>query len=488
MENLEDEGEEEVKTYMGCLAKLYKSHSLKLGLDRTKLLSDCFENPCDNYKTVHVAGTNGKGSVCFKIYVCLKLRNYKVGLFSSPHIFSLRERIKINDEPISESDLIHFVNKVFKKAKKINVNPTFFEIMTIVAYLYFSFKRVDYAIIETGIGGRLDATNILKKPELIIITSIGYDHLHLLGAELKHICKEKIGIFKKDSRVLIGPTVSIYKDVFTKATQMNCTLKVIPPDPRGESFNEENSRIAIEALNMLNIKVSSDSFLKSIITIKPPLRIQYLAPEQIEHIKNKYTKQSNFNPTNATFTNTDSYPHALILDAGHNETAIDRLCRDINCFHKGKSIRVCVSVTKPRNLSIFQPIIAHFQGVLKDIFYLPSLNERTYDFEEILDMLKNDSQISDELRVLVLSSAEKVVHWITADRKDKSNDANRTDQLYTRGSTIPIIVKNAFLECCNDNSILLICGTFFIFNEVLNAFDIYSDMQDALSMNEPSII
>ncbi|SCM05407.1 dihydrofolate synthase/folylpolyglutamate synthase, putative [Plasmodium chabaudi chabaudi] len=469
----------EIKTYNECLKQLYKTHSIKLGLGCTKKLSELFDNPHNNYKTIHVAGTNGKGSVCHKIYLALKLKNYKVGIFSSPHIFSLRERIIVNGEPISENDLIALVNEVFKKAKKINASPTFFEIITLVAFIYFSNQNVDYAVIETGLGGRLDATNILENPELVIITSIGYDHLNILGNDLNQICNEKIGIFKKDAQVIIGPSVSIYKTVFEKAKELNCNMHIVPPEPRGETYNEENTRIAIESLKKLNINV--DSVLKSIIPIKPPLRIQYLADEQMEHIKKKYTQMEMVE--NNTIS---SYPSAVIMDVGHNETAIDRLCQDINCFHKGKIIRVCISLTKPRNLNIFQPFIAQFPDVLKDVFYLPSINERTYDFNEIVEMINEDGYINSELKKHVLNSSEKVNQWLIAE-KGKNRNITGKNKLYKRG-TIPLIVRNAFLECCKDNSVLVICGTFFIFDEVLKSFDIQSDMQDTIFMNEPSVV
>ncbi|EUD69148.1 dihydrofolate synthase/folylpolyglutamate synthase [Plasmodium inui San Antonio 1] len=509
------------ESYAECLGKLYRTHSLKLGLERTKMLSECFNNPGDTYKTVHVAGTNGKGSVSYKISMCLKVRNYRVGLFTSPHIFSIRERIRVNDECISEEDFVRLVNEVWRKADELDLKPTFFEIVTIVAYLFFKSKKVDYAVVETGIGGRLDATNILRKPEVVVITSIGYDHQELLGAQLSSICDEKIGIMKEGTNVVIGPSVSIYKNVFNRAKDLNCVVKVVPPEPRGESFDEENTRIAEEALKILKVQVSSDPILKSVICVKPPLRMQYLATEQIQHVKKKISSPSGSFTNGSAMTNAMSsgmttamtngigVPLAVILDVGHNETAVDRLCQNINCLHKGKPIRVCVSATRPRSLAIFQPLVAHFQGLLQvrapkatrsseterneteqnatkrndDVLYLPSVNDRTYDFGEVADMLNSDEQISGELRGVLLRSAEKVTSWLEGTGKGGSPG----DNLYTRG-TIPLIVKNAFLECCKDNSILLICGTFFMFDEVLPAFDIHSDLQDPISMNEPSYI
>ncbi|ANQ09625.1 Dihydrofolate synthase/folylpolyglutamate synthase [Plasmodium coatneyi] len=474
--------ESTIEGYAECLAKLYGTHSLKLGLERTKLLSECFGNPGDTYKTVHVAGTNGKGSVSHKISMCLKMRNYKVGLFTSPHVFSIRERIKVNDECISQEDFVSLVKDVWRKAEECNIKPTFFEIITTVAFLFFKRKKVDYAVVETGIGGRLDATNILKKPEVVVITSIGYDHQQLLGYQLHSICEEKIGIIKEGTNVVIGPSVSIYKSVFNRAKELNCVVTIVPPEPRGESFDQENTRIATEALNILKVNVSSDPILKTVVCLKPPLRMQYLAIEQIEHVRKKLFPSTGMFTHESGMASGTSLPMTVILDVGHNETAIDRLCQDVNYFHKGKAIRVCVSATRPRSLAIFQPLVAHFQGFLKDVFYLPSLNERTYDFGEVSNMLKIDEQISADLRGFLLRSAEKVTSWLEGAGK---GDSSPGGNLYTRG-TIPLIVKNAFLECCKDNSILLICGTFFMFEEVLPVFDIHSDLQDPIPMNEPS--
>ncbi|CAA9989366.1 dihydrofolate synthase/folylpolyglutamate synthase, putative [Plasmodium knowlesi strain H] len=473
--------ETSVQGYAECLRKLYGTHSLKLGLERTKVLSECFGNPGDTYKTVHVAGTNGKGSVSHKISMCLRMRNYKVGLFTSPHVFSIRERMKVNDECICQEEFVSLVQDVLKKAEELDMNPTFFEIITIVAFLFFKSKKVDYAVIETGIGGRLDATNILKKPELVVITSIGYDHQQLLGDHLNSICEEKIGIIKDSTNVIIGPSVSIYKSVFNRAKDLNCVLHVVPPEPRGESFNEENTRIATEALKILKVNISSDPILKTVVSLKPPLRMQYLAIEQVEHVKKKISPSFGIS-TNANAKSIGTcLPLAVILDVGHNETAINRLCQEINYFHKGKPIRVCVSATRPRSLAIFQPLVAHFQGFLQDILYLPCMNERTYDFCEVSNMLSKDEQITQELRGHLLRSAEKVTSWLENARKEDSSEGN----LYTRG-IIPLIVKNAFLNCCQENSILLICGTFFMFEEVLAVLDIHSDLQDPISMNEPS--
>ena len=156
-------------------------------------LAQAIGNPQNDFPSIHIAGTNGKGSVASKIAESLTLAGYRVGLFTSPHLFTYRERIQINGELISEEEVVEGLEKLFKIAK----TPSFFEMTTLLAFDYFSKMEVDIAIVEAGLGGRLDATNIVR-PILSIITSIDFDHTEILGETLDEIATEKAGIIKKD--------------------------------------------------------------------------------------------------------------------------------------------------------------------------------------------------------------------------------------------------------------------------------------------------
>ena len=171
------------------------------------------EYPHKKFKSIHIAGTNGKGSVSHMLASILQEAGYKVGLYTSPHLKDFRERIKINGNKISESEVIRFVKENKNPFQKINLS--FFEFTVILAFNYFANQKVDIAIIETGLGGRLDSTNIIK-PEVSVITNIGLDHTELLGSTIQEIAKEKAGIIKNDVPVIIGRDQIKTRTIFQK--------------------------------------------------------------------------------------------------------------------------------------------------------------------------------------------------------------------------------------------------------------------------------
>lgn len=175
--------------------------ALKNNLDNIIKLCDALNNPQEKFKSIHIAGTNGKGSTSHMLAAVLQDSNYKVGLYTSPHLVDFRERIKINGKEISEEWVVNFVADHHELIE--TVQPSFFEITVAMAFLYFAEEGIDIAVIETGLGGRLDSTNIIL-PILSIITNINYDHKHLLGNTLKEIATEKAGIIKPNVPVLIG--------------------------------------------------------------------------------------------------------------------------------------------------------------------------------------------------------------------------------------------------------------------------------------------
>jgi dihydrofolate synthase / folylpolyglutamate synthase len=200
------------------------SSAYKEGLGNIEALALVAGNPHLKFKTIHVAGTNGKGSVASLLASFFQEAGFKTGLFTSPHLIDFKERIKINGENISEQKVIRFFEKYGKKMDQIE--PSFFEITTILAFDYFENEKVDIAIIETGLGGRLDATNIIT-PILSIITNISFDHAQILGNTLPKIAYEKAGIIKPNVPVLIGEgdpkTLPVFQAV---ASQKNAPLYV----------------------------------------------------------------------------------------------------------------------------------------------------------------------------------------------------------------------------------------------------------------------
>ena len=198
------------------------SAGYKEGLDNTITLDNHFDNPHKKFKTIHIGGTNGKGSCSHTIAAILQSAGYKVGLFTSPHLVDFRERIRINGVMIPEQYVVDFVEN--EKDFFEPLHPSFFELTTALAFKYFAENNVDIAVIEVGLGGRLDCTNIIS-PILSVITNIGFDHIQFLGNTLEKIASEKAGIIKTNTPVVIGETTPETRTVFIqKATSTNSAI------------------------------------------------------------------------------------------------------------------------------------------------------------------------------------------------------------------------------------------------------------------------
>ena len=194
----------------------------KEGLSTTIALDEHLGNPHKKFRTIHVAGTNGKGSTSHTLAAILQESGYNVGLYTSPHLIDFRERMRVNGTPASKEYVIDFVEK--HRSFFEPLQPSFFELTTAMAFNYFAEKEVDIAIIEVGLGGRLDCTNIIT-PELCIITNISLDHTQFLGSTLQEIASEKAGIIKNGIPVIIGETTPETKEVFAnKAKEMNAPI------------------------------------------------------------------------------------------------------------------------------------------------------------------------------------------------------------------------------------------------------------------------
>ena len=216
------------------------------------------DNPHKKFKSIHIAGTNGKGSTAHLISSILQEAGFKTGLYTSPHLKDFRERIKINGVKISENDVISFVTINKKNFEKINMS--FFEYTVALAFDHFAKEKVDIAIIETGLGGRLDSTNIIS-PEISVITNIGYDHMNLLGNTLEQIAIEKAGIVKEKTPVLIGRKQIETETVFEeKASQKNTSVFYAKQNEvkfNVPNYQKENINTSISAIKILDWKISN---------------------------------------------------------------------------------------------------------------------------------------------------------------------------------------------------------------------------------------
>ncbi len=276
-----------------------------LGLDRVSQVLEMLGNPQDKLNVIHVAGTNGKGSVCSILSNILTRSGYKTGLYTSPHLFDYTERIKIDNNDISKNNFADYIIEICELAEKNDVHLTEFEILTVAAYKYFYDQKVDIAVIETGLGGRLDATNVIKKNLLSVITSISIDHIDRLGNTIDQIALEKAGIIKPNSDVVFD-SENFGKEILVKCVKEK-NAKWHAPNQKVEFefdgiknyavfdgqrvefsllglWQKNNLELVLEAVNVLNskgIEISKDSLLSGLKTAVWPARMQYIAEKNI---------------------------------------------------------------------------------------------------------------------------------------------------------------------------------------------------------------
>ena len=290
--------------------------------DAMRGLDALLAHPHRAFPTLHVAGTNGKGSVSTKIAAALQYAGYKTGLYTSPHIASYRERICIDRQPIPETIVEQILPEIFNAADRSGLQFSFFDLMTALAFVYFKKEKVDFAVIETGLGGRLDATNVIQ-PLLSVITSIGYDHTHLLGGTLQEIAREKEGIVKPGVPLIAGPKAAPFY-----------SYAVAAPAASEEFYDFENRSIAKTALTRLQKQIPlSDAAIEKALPLRPPCRFEVRGD--------------------------------LILDVAHNPDAFEKLIQALEfhfsgqkfpfymAFSADKDWKRCVEIASSRASQLF---------------------------------------------------------------------------------------------------------------------------------------
>ncbi|OGW58668.1 MAG: hypothetical protein A2Z09_00810 [Nitrospirae bacterium RBG_16_43_8] len=229
--------------YVAAVNYLYglQKHGIKLGLDNTVRLLSLFNNPQEKFISIHIAGTNGKGSTSAMIASIFQAAGLRTGLFTSPHLVSFTERIRVNNEEITEGEVVELTEDIRSAIEGSELNPTFFEFVTVMGLLYFKRKNIELAVVETGMGGRLDATNVLL-PEASVITSINYDHSEFLGNTISAIAEEKAGIIKDGVPVITSAQEPSVMDAIKKKTEeKNASLFIYGRDFSAAIKTEDTS-------------------------------------------------------------------------------------------------------------------------------------------------------------------------------------------------------------------------------------------------------
>tara|TARA_B110000003_G_scaffold127959_1_gene130032 strand:- start:2126 stop:3397 length:1272 start_codon:yes stop_codon:yes gene_type:complete len=305
--------------------------AIRPGLHNIRLLCEKFDNPQKKYTSVHVGGTNGKGTTSTTIAnLCLNL-NLRIGLFSSPHIFDFRERIQVDGKKIKKKFIKDFVNSNFKLFNKIQ--PSFFEISTLLAFEYFKFKKIDIAIIEVGLGGRLDSTNIIS-PLIGLVTNVGYDHQNVLGDSLSEIANEKAGIIKENITFFKGEVQNDIDDTFKnecekKNTKFLYSSDGINVETISKSIKKRKVKITHNS-NMFNMNLlnPTDYFLKNFYS---SLNIFFYLQKYFKmkqkssfKLKNKFRVLGRWNVISEKPT--------IISDGCHNYDAFNSIINEIESY------------------------------------------------------------------------------------------------------------------------------------------------------------
>ena len=386
---------EEVKHYLEGV----NGKQIKLGLGPMKALMEALEWPDKTLKIIHVAGTNGKGSVCEMMSQILQCAGYKVGTYNTPYFEEPNECIRINNEMISDTQLLNYMNQIEPILNRLNqkeMMPSGFEILTALAFLYFSNEKVDYVILEVGLGGRLDATNIIEHSELSVITKIAMDHQNFLGNSLGAIASEKAGIIKTNGWVVTPVQEERVMDVISKqCKKMSASLNKMLPneieyikvtDDKVDFFyqGEQYSLSMSGKYQAYNASLA----IKAIETLKE-YRGLHIEPHQIKEGL-KQTKWA------GRFEKVKASP-LFFIDGAHNVDGIRGLAETLEALPKKKTIAI-VGILRDKEVDEMLKIIAP----LIDTFIVTKpLNPRAMEVEELAQKIKpytNQVYIKEEIR------------------------------------------------------------------------------------------
>ena len=348
-------------TYPETLDYLYNSAPLfqhvgkdayKEGLDNTHLLDEHFGHPHRKFKTIHVAGTNGKGSCSHTLAAILQSAGYKVGLYTSPHLVDFRERIRINGEPVSKEYIIDFVEN--HRSFFEPLHPSFFELATAMAFNHFAEQQVDVAVVEVGLGGRLDCTNIIR-PDLCVITNISFDHVQFLGDTLSKIASEKAGIIKPGIPVVIGETTPETKLVFThKAAQENAPIHFAEEEQFliSASTDEQGKRI-YQTKDYTNLKGELGGLCqqKNTNTLLSAIRALQEAGYNIKesHVREGFAHVCSLTGLMGRWQKLQENPK-MICDTGHNKAGIQYIVEQLS-HQTYRQLHIVIGMVNDKDIS-----------------------------------------------------------------------------------------------------------------------------------------
>lgn len=346
---------EETLDYLYNSAPLFQhigKDAYKEGLENTYLLDEHFNHPHRQFRTIHIAGTNGKGSCSHTLAAILQAAGYKTGLYTSPHLIDFRERIRINGTPVSKEYVTDFVEKHRDFFEPLH--PSFFELTTAMAFHYFAQEQVDVAIIEVGLGGRMDCTNIIR-PDLCVITNISFDHVQFLGNTLAKIAGEKAGIIKENIPVVIGETTPETKPVFIgRAKEVNAPIYFAEEEQllQTSGINKEGKRIYQTAdYTDLEGELGGLCQLKNTNTLLTAIRLLKQTGYQFteDNVRKGFSRVCRITGLMGRWQKLESDP-TLVCDTGHNVGGITYIVEQLR-HQKYEQLHIVMGMVNDKDIS-----------------------------------------------------------------------------------------------------------------------------------------
>ena len=420
---------EDVLAYLYASVPVFQrvgSSAYKADLTNTLILGGAIDNPQSKFKSIHVAGTNGTGSTSHMLASIFQSSGYKTGLYTSPHLKEFTERIKINGQEVDRHFVVDFVNRI--KSTIDDVKPSFFEVTVAMAFDYFAQQSVDVAVVEVGLGGRLDSTNVIV-PEVSVITNIGWDHTDLLGDTLEKIAREKAGIIKPGIPAVISERQKEVEGVFMDASVKNNATLHFASDEYTAAWTsgsgdqmltiKKNDVIYIEGLALPLQGLYQQKNVPGVIKVVDVLNnIGFAINRQaLQHGLVNVVRQTGLK---GRWQKLGEHP-LVICDTGHNVNGIEELIRQIN-MQKFEKLHMVIGMVKDKDIS-------------KVLALLPR-NARYYFCEAKIPRALSADLLAEKARDFGLDGI--VIHGVNEALRVAKSSATKDDFIFIGGSTFVV--------------------------------------------------
>lgn len=356
----------------------YSMHGIKLGLENIRVLCNELGNPQNDYKIIHIAGTNGKGSTSTTIETILLEAGFKVGKYTSPHILKFNERIRANGKDISDEEIVKYYQLLKNIIHKTNIKPTFFEVTTAMMFKYFSDLNLEYVVLETGMGGRFDATNICQA-EICVITNVSLDHTEYLGDTIYKIAREKAGIIKNTPKVIVADSnPDFLKAISEEKAEIVNVLEKYKEAKKILNFKNFLTEIYIDN-EKYEFSLFGDYQFKNFLTAYEVLKELGILNNIIKSGCQKVVWQCRFERF--------SLQPLVILDGAHNVDGMTELCKTIKQGYTPNEVVFITSILKDKDVKHMLPIMRETTDNI--IFTSLKENPRGTSGEDIFNQLED---------------------------------------------------------------------------------------------------